>query len=248
MKNQNTIMLKVNDVSKTFVLHNQSGIRLPVLNHASLSVEQGECVVLHGHSGSGKSTLLRALYANYLVDSGSIEVRHNQQWIDMVQASPRQVLNIRRHTIGWVSQFLRVIPRISALEVVMQPMIEMGGDRIEAEQKAKTLLSRLNVGEHLWHLAPATFSGGEQQRVNIARGFIWDYPILLLDEPTASLDAKNSAVVVELIQEAKQRGAAIVGIFHDEINRNQVANRLYHMSTQAVFHTNQTNATATTPV
>ncbi|WP_417882810.1 phosphonate C-P lyase system protein PhnL [Vibrio rumoiensis] len=248
MKNQNTIMLKVNDVSKTFVLHNQSGIRLPVLNHASLNVEQGECVVLHGHSGSGKSTLLRALYANYLVDSGSIEVRHNQQWIDMVQASPRQVLNIRRHTIGWVSQFLRVIPRISALEVVMQPMIEMGGDRIEAEQKAKTLLSRLNVGEHLWHLAPATFSGGEQQRVNIARGFIWDYPILLLDEPTASLDAKNSAVVVELIQEAKQRGAAIVGIFHDEINRNQVANRLYHMSTQAVSHTNQTNATATTPV
>lgn len=247
MKNQNTIMLKVNDVSKTFVLHNQSGIRLPVLNHASLNVEQGECVVLHGHSGSGKSTLLRALYANYLVDSGSIEVRHNQQWIDMVQASPRQVLNIRRHTIGWVSQFLRVIPRISALEVVMQPMMEMGGDRIEAEQKAKTLLSRLNVGEHLWHLAPATFSGGEQQRVNIARGFIWDYPILLLDEPTASLDAKNSAVVVELIQEAKQRGAAIVGIFHDEINRNQVANRLYHMSTQAVF-TNQTNATTTTPV
>lgn len=248
MKNQKTIMLKVNDVSKTFVLHNQSGIRLPVLNHASLNVEQGECVVLHGHSGSGKSTLLRALYANYLVDSGSIEVRHNQQWIDMVQASPRQVLNIRRHTIGWVSQFLRVIPRISALEVVMQPMIEMGGDRIEAEQKAKTLLSRLNVGEHLWHLAPATFSGGEQQRVNIARGFIWDYPILLLDEPTASLDAKNSAVVVELIQEAKQRGAAIVGIFHDEINRNQVADRLYHMSTQTISHTNQVNATTTTPV
>lgn len=246
MKNQNTIMLKVNDVNKTFVLHNQSGIRLPVLNHASLNIEQGECVVLHGHSGSGKSTLLRALYANYLVDSGSIEVRHNQQWIDMVQASPRQILNIRRHTIGWVSQFLRVIPRISALEVVMQPITEMGGDRVEAEQKAKTLLSRLNVGEHLWHLAPATFSGGEQQRVNIARGFIWDYPILLLDEPTASLDAKNSAVVVELIQEAKQRGAAIVGIFHDEINRNQVADRLYHMSTQTISHTNQTNAT--TPI
>ena len=248
MKNQNTIMLKVNDVSKTFVLHNQSGIRLSVLNHASLNVEQGECVVLHGHSGSGKSTLLRALYANYLVDSGSIEVRHNQQWIDMVQASPRQVLNMRRHTIGWVSQFLRVIPRISALEVVMQPMIEMGGDRIEAEQKAKTLLSRLNVGEHLWHLAPATFSGGEQQRVNIARGFMWDYPMLLLDVPTASLDAKNSAVVVELIQEAKQRGAAIVGIFHDEINRNQVADRLYHMSTQTISHTNQINAATTTPV
>ncbi|GLT14589.1 phosphonate C-P lyase system protein PhnL [Vibrio algivorus] len=248
MKDQNTIMLKVNNVSKTFVLHNQSGIRLPVLNHANLNVVQGECVVLHGHSGSGKSTLLRVLYANYLVDSGSIEVRHNEKWIDIVQASPRQILNIRRHTIGWVSQFLRVIPRISALEVVMQPMIEMGGDRIEAEQKAKTLLHRLNVGEHLWHLAPATFSGGEQQRVNIARGFIWDYPILLLDEPTASLDAKNSAVVVELIQEAKQRGAAVVGIFHDEINRNQVADRLYHMNTQTISHTRQVSATTTTPV
>lgn len=248
MKDQNTIMLKVNNVSKTFVLHNQSGIRLPVLNHANLNVEQGECVVLHGHSGSGKSTLLRVLYANYLVDSGSIEVRHNEKWIDIVQASPRQILNIRRHTIGWVSQFLRVIPRISALEVVMQPMIEMGGDRIEAEQKAKTLLHRLNVGEHLWHLAPATFSGGEQQRVNIARGFIWDYPILLLDEPTASLDAKNSAVVVELIQEAKQRGAAVVGIFHDEINRNQVADRLYHMNTQTISHTRQVSATTTTLV
>lgn len=226
-------MLKVREVSKTFVLHNQSGIQLSVLNHASLDVHQGECVVLHGHSGSGKSTLLRTLYANYLVDSGSIKVMHQDQWIDMVQAAPRSILSLRRHTIGWVSQFLRVIPRISALEVVMQPMIEMGGDREQAEQKAKTLLSRLNVGEHLWHLAPATFSGGEQQRVNIARGFIWDYPILLLDEPTASLDAKNSAVVVALIQEAKQRGAAIVGIFHDESNRNQVADRLYHMDAQA---------------
>ena len=236
-------MLKVRDVSKTFVLHNQSGIQLPVLSHANLEVHQGECVVLHGHSGSGKSTLLRALYANYLVDSGSIEVKHQDQWVDMVQATPRSILNIRRHTIGWVSQFLRVIPRVSALEVVMQPMIEMGGDRQQAEQKAKNLLSRLNVGEHLWHLAPATFSGGEQQRVNIARGFIWDYPILLLDEPTASLDAKNSAVVVELIQEAKQRGAAIVGIFHDEINRSQVSDRLYHMSSQANSDTTNTPIT-----
>lgn len=230
MEMKKITMLRVENVSKTFVLHNQSGIQLPVLNQVSLSVEQGECVVLHGHSGSGKSTLLRALYANYLVDSGSINVRHQEKWVDIAQSSPRQIFNVRRHTIGWVSQFLRVIPRISALEVVMQPMIEMGGDRREAEQKAKTLLTRLNVGEHLWHLAPATFSGGEQQRVNIARGFIWDYPVLLLDEPTASLDTKNSAVVVELIQEAKQRGAAIIGIFHDELNRNQVADRLYPMS------------------
>ncbi|WP_417606122.1 phosphonate C-P lyase system protein PhnL [Oceanimonas baumannii] len=227
-----TFALKVSDVHKTFVLHNQNGIRLPVLSGASLNVAAGECVVLHGRSGSGKSTLLRTLYGNYLTGSGQIEVRHQEQWLDMTQASPRDLVNVRRQTIGWVSQFLRVIPRISALEVVMQPMIEQGGDRAEAKQRAEHLLTRLNVPEHLWQLAPATFSGGEQQRVNIARGFIADYPVLLLDEPTASLDAANRAVVVELIHEAKARGAAIVGIFHDEDVREQVADRLYDIQSR----------------
>lgn len=132
-----------------------------------------------------------------------------------------------------VSQFLRVIPRISALEVVMQPLLDTGVPREACAAKAARLLTRLNVPERLWHLAPSTFSGGEQQRVNIARGFIVDYPILLLDEPTASLDAKNSAAVVELIREAKTRGAAIVGIFHDEAVRNDVADRLHPMGASA---------------
>ncbi|WP_295902575.1 phosphonate C-P lyase system protein PhnL [uncultured Vibrio sp.] len=219
--------IKVSNVSKTFLLHNQNSVELPVLHGASFTVDSGECVVLHGHSGSGKSTLLRALYANYLVDSGAIEVLHQGHWIDIATAKPREIINVRKHTVGWVSQFLRVIPRISALQVVMQPMIEMGGCPQEAEAKAKQLLTRLNVPEHLWHLAPATFSGGEQQRVNIARGFIVDYPVLLLDEPTASLDSVNSAVVVRLIEEAKARGAAVVGIFHDEETRDLVADRLY---------------------
>ena len=224
--------LTVNNVSKTFVLHNQNGVELPVLTGANFSVDSGECVVLHGHSGSGKSTLLRALYANYLVDSGSINIVHQGNTLDLAKATPREIINVRKHTIGWVSQFLRVIPRISALEVVMQPMLEMGGGAQEAEERAKLLLTRLNVPEHLWHLAPATFSGGEQQRVNIARGFIVDYPILLLDEPTASLDATNSAVVVSLIEEAKAGGAAIIGIFHDEATRDLVADRLYDVKRQ----------------
>ncbi|NIF49157.1 phosphonate C-P lyase system protein PhnL [Enterobacter sp. Ap-1006] len=228
--------IRVENLSKTFVLHHQHGIRLPVLANASLEVEGGECVVLHGHSGSGKSTLLRSLYANYLPDEGHIWVKHNDEWIDIVQAPAREVLAVRRQTIGWVSQFLRVIPRISALEVVMQPLLDLGVSREECEEKAASLLTRLNVPERLWHLAPSTFSGGEQQRVNIARGFIVDYPILLLDEPTASLDAKNSAAVVALIQEAKARGAAIVGIFHDEAVREQVADRLHTMSAMEPQH------------
>ncbi|AUL88105.1 phosphonate C-P lyase system protein PhnL [Escherichia coli] len=236
-------MINVQNVSKTFILHQQNGVRLPVLQRASLTVNAGECVVLHGHSGSGKSTLLRSLYANYLPDEGQIQIKHGDEWVDQVTAPARKVVEIRKTTIGWVSQFLRVIPRISALEVVMQPLLDTGVPREACAAKAARLLTRLNVPERLWHLAPgtwhlapgtwhlapSTFSGGEQQRVNIARGFIVDYPILLLDEPTASLDAKNSAAVVELIHEAKARGAAIVGIFHDEAVRNDVADRLHPM-------------------
>ncbi|CAI1118137.1 Lipoprotein-releasing system ATP-binding protein LolD [Serratia liquefaciens] len=224
-----TIQIRVEHLSKTFVLHQQHGTRLPVLHDANMTVSSGECVVLQGHSGSGKSTLLRSLYANYLPDSGHIWVNHQGEWLDMVQAEARQILAVRRHTLGWVSQFLRVIPRISALDVVMQPLLEQGADRTECRERAETLLNQLNVPQRLWQLAPSTFSGGEQQRVNIARGFIVDYPILLLDEPTASLDSRNSAAVVALIEQAKRRGAAIVGIFHDEGVRQQVADRLYDM-------------------
>ncbi|TKF12846.1 phosphonate C-P lyase system protein PhnL [Enterovibrio norvegicus] len=229
-------MLSVSNVSKTFVLHNQGSAKLSVLADSSFSVDKGECVVLLGRSGAGKSTLLRALYANYLVDKGEINVRHQntkqgQHWVDIANALPRDILDVRKNTLGWVSQFLRVIPRISALDVVAQPLVEQGECKDTSRQKAGALLKRLNVPEHLWHLAPATFSGGEQQRVNIARGFIVESPILLLDEPTASLDEKNRDVVIELILDAKQRGAAIVGIFHDEYVRQQVADKFYDIST-----------------
>jgi len=198
-----TTKLRVENLSKTFVLHNQS---------------------------SGKSTLLRSLYGNYLPDSGKIWVEHQGQQIDMVSAEAREILSVRRHTVGWVSQFLRVIPRISALNLVMQPLLELGVDKSQSEARASALLRHLNVPERLWHLAPSTFSGGEQQRVNIARGFVVDYPVLLLDEPTASLDATNRAAVVTLIEQAKARGAAVVGIFHDGDVRERVADRLYEMS------------------
>ncbi len=132
-------MIRVENIHKTFVLHQQHGVRLPVLADASLTVNAGECVVLHGHSGSGKSTLLRSLYANYLPDSGHIHIRHGEEWVDLVTATPRKVLEVRKTTIGWVSQFLRVIPRISALEVVMQPLLDLGTPREASAAKAAQL-------------------------------------------------------------------------------------------------------------
>lgn len=219
-------MIDVSGVKKSFTLHNQGGANFEVLDNASLQVQSGECVVLHGQSGAGKSTFLKALYANYSVNSGQIALRDGTEMVDITQALPRRIIALRRQALGYVSQFLRVIPRVATLEVVMQPLLDLGVERATCEARAKHLLQRLNVPERLWHLAPSTFSGGEQQRVNIARGFIVDYPIMLLDEPTASLDANNRKVVVELINEAKARGAAIVGIFHDEDVREAVADRL----------------------
>lgn len=219
-------MIRVENVSKTFTLHNQGGVTYQVLDDISFSVNAGECLVLDGSSGAGKSTLLRSLYGNYKPQSGAIRIRHGEREIDLLTAMPREIIALRRRSVGYVSQFLRVIPRVSTLEVVMEPARLLGESREQCQPRAEALLRRLNIPERLWALAPSTFSGGEQQRVNIARGFIVDYPVLLLDEPTASLDAVNRAVVVDLILGALERGAAIVGIFHDAEVRQQVATRL----------------------
>ena len=219
-------MLKVEGVSKTFVLHNQGGLRLPVLAGAEMSVAAGEAVVLTGASGSGKSTLLRILFGNYRPDAGSVGVRHDGNLIDIVSAPPRAVLEVRRRTLGWVSQFLRVIPRVTTLDLVRDAMIARGTELDAATRRARDMLARINLPERLWGLPPQTFSGGEQQRVNIARSLVDPAPVLLLDEPTASLDATNRDVVVEIIREARENGAAIVGIFHDDTVRQKVATRL----------------------
>jgi alpha-D-ribose 1-methylphosphonate 5-triphosphate synthase subunit PhnL len=218
--------LVVSDVAKSFTMHLRDGIKLPVVASVSFSLKAGECTVLGGPSGAGKSSILKMLYGNYAVDEGQIIVTHYGGLIDLATASPRIVLAVRRQTIGYVSQFLRTVPRVSALDVVAEPLVERGEDRESAREKARTLLSQLNLPEKLWALPPATFSGGEQQRVNIARGFITEHPILLLDEPTASLDAKNRDVVIELIAAKKAAGVALLGIFHDHDVREAVADSI----------------------
>ncbi|MEZ5728532.1 MAG: phosphonate C-P lyase system protein PhnL [Burkholderiaceae bacterium] len=226
--------IAVTGLSKRFTLHQRGGLTIPVLDGFSMTAEPGECVALTGPSGRGKSTVLRCLYGNYGADSGRILIDTGDEEVDLACASPQKILSLRRATIGYVSQFLRVVPRVATIDVVAERWLDSrvqdtdsvsADDMAMARECAARLLERLRLPESVWHLPPATFSGGEQQRVNLARGLVRPAPVLLLDEPTASLDAANREVVVELIHEAKRRGATIVGIFHDEAVRDAVADR-----------------------
>jgi alpha-D-ribose 1-methylphosphonate 5-triphosphate synthase subunit PhnL len=228
-------MLHVESLSKHFTLHLRGGLELSVLKSVSLQVNAGECVALLGASGQGKSTLMKCLYGSYGADSGAIWLEAQDGRVDIAQATPQQMIALRRRDIAYVSQFLRAVPRVPALDVVaerwLQARPDTGADEAQeqeqeqARDEARALFARLNLPSSLWELPPATFSGGEQQRVNIARGFIEPARLLLLDEPTASLDAANRRVVIDLIREAREAGAAVVGIFHDEEVRDAVASR-----------------------
>jgi len=218
--------LAVSGVDKTFTMHLQGGQRLPVLTRLAFEVHAGECVALGGASGAGKSSVLKMVYGNYAVNRGSIVVHGPDGAVDIAAASARQVLAARRVAMGYVSQFLHCARRVATLQIVAGPLIERSVTAAEARERAAALLTRLAIPERLWSLPPATFSGGEQQRVNIARGFITELPLLLLDEPTASLDARNRDVVTGLIREKLARGTAILGIFHDAAVRGVVADRV----------------------
>jgi alpha-D-ribose 1-methylphosphonate 5-triphosphate synthase subunit PhnL len=228
-----TAMIDISNAEKTFTMHLQGGVQLPVVHGVSFQVKAGECVVLSGPSGAGKSSILKMIFGNYRCDAGRIGIRHQGVQIDLARAEPRQILSVRRATIGYVSQFLRAVPRVPTLDVVAEPLIANGIARAEARKQAGSLLKTLNIPERLWALPPSTFSGGEQQRVNIARGFISDLPILLLDEPTASLDAVNRAVVVDLIDEKKHAGVAMVAIVHDDEIRHLIADRIVDVTSFA---------------
>jgi alpha-D-ribose 1-methylphosphonate 5-triphosphate synthase subunit PhnL len=222
-------MVRVEALSKTFVLHLSGPAVLKALEGVSFSVHAGECLAVAGPSGSGKSSLLRCVYGNYLPSSGEILVRDGNGAVSLSGADPRAVLGLRLRSLAYASQFLRVIPRVSALEIVAEPLAARGAPLAEARAAASELLGRLHVPERLQALPPATFSGGERQRVNLARSLVWPAPVLLLDEPTASLDPANEKVVCELVTEAKRRGAAVVGIFHGREAWSRVWDSVYEM-------------------
>jgi alpha-D-ribose 1-methylphosphonate 5-triphosphate synthase subunit PhnL len=216
-------VLELRNAQKSFTMHLQGGLRLPVVAGVEFSVAPGQCVVLAGPSGAGKSSILKMIFGNYRCDGGEILVRHGDATVDVAGAEPRQILKLRQTVMGYVSQFLRAVPRVPALDVVAEPLVIDAAAREAARAKAAALLHRLAIPERLWQVPPVTFSGGEQQRVNIARGFLPERPLLLLDEPTASLDAANRATVMELIAEKKRRGTAIVAVVHDDDVRRAIA-------------------------
>ena len=227
-----TAAIEIDGLDKSFTLHLRGGMRLSVLRGLRLAVEAGECLALQGASGAGKSTILRCIYGNYRPDAGRILVRNGASTVDVAAAAPREILALRRMTLGYVSQFLRVVPRVNAISLVMEPALERGATQAEARERAAALLFRLNIPAKLWELPPATFSGGEQQRINIARGLVGEQRILLLDEPTASLDAENRAAAIELLREARGRGATVIGVFHDREVRDAVATRTLELAAE----------------
>ena len=214
-------MIQIKNLNKSFELYNQNNTNINVFKNIDFRVNKGEVVALTGNSGTGKSTLLKLIYGSYIISKGDVLISD----INIRKSTPRDILKLRKNRLGYVSQFLRVVPRVPTIEVVIEPLLDIGCEKNIALKKGQEILERLKIPKNLWNLSPLTFSGGEQQRVNIARGFIYNYPYLLLDEPTASLDQNNKNIVLDLIEKAKLNGSAIIGIFHDEIARNRVASR-----------------------
>jgi len=222
--------LRVHDLSKTFVLHVLHGKRILGFEHISFDVPAGAFAGVAGRSGSGKSSLLKCLYRTYLADSGSILLTTaGGQTVDLVTAADDTVIELRLSDIGYVSQFLRPTPRVPALELAARPLVRRGLPRGEAHDRVISYCERLALPEDLWDGYPILFSGGEQQRVNLARALASDARLLLLDEPTSALDAALQADVVQLLAERRDRGTTMIGIMHDATLLGQLADLVLHM-------------------
>lgn len=207
-------ILRVEGYAKQFTLHEQGKV-IPSSSNVNLSVHPGRLTALVGPTGAGKSTLLKGIYRTYLPTNGRLlYITAAGEELDLASADEHQILALRRTEIGFVTQFLHCLPRQSTVDIVAQPLVQRGTDRPAARDAARDLLSAMKLPERLWSISPATFSGGERQRVNLARGLIARPRLLLLDEPTASLDPRTTDRIVQLIEDLKRDGVAMLAIFH----------------------------------
>jgi len=221
--------LKVTNLNKKFTIHTQGSREIDGFNTVNFKMERGEFLALMGPSGAGKSSLLKCIYRTYLPSSGSILLNTDAGQFDLASLSEGDIIDLRKSEIGYVSQFLKVLPRISATDVVAAPIIELGESEENSVQRAKDIMNFLDLREELFDISPLTFSGGEQQRVNIARAIAAPKQLLLLDEPTASLDSERTEKVVSLLNNLKKDGITMIGIFHDEKIAETVSNIMIRM-------------------
>lgn len=219
-------------MSKSFQLHISQGVRVLPIRDLSFQIEEGRFLGIAGPSGAGKSTILKCMYRTYLPSAGHIWYNSRAFGrLDLAAATERQIVRLRQTEISYVSQFLKVIPRVPTLDIVMERLLSGGMPAGQAEEQAKRMLDRLRIPSGLWQAYPATFSGGEQQRVNLARAFVTRPRLLIMDEPTASLDGEATAVVLEMMAELKRQGVTMIGIFHDrEVLRN-ISDRVLDLTT-----------------
>jgi alpha-D-ribose 1-methylphosphonate 5-triphosphate synthase subunit PhnL len=217
--------LTVDNLDKTFELYSAGDVRVVGLDDVSFSVDCGEFLAVVGESGSGKSSLLKCLYRSYEPSGGRVCYHGPNGDVDLATCDDRTVLSLRGETLGYASQFLDEIPRVPAVDVVARPLRETGTPSDEARAVAERLLDRLRLPEDLWDAYPATFSGGERQRVNLAQAIAPKPDVLLLDEPTSALDPETRAVAVDLV-ESYLDGTTVVGVFHDADVVRQVADRV----------------------
>jgi alpha-D-ribose 1-methylphosphonate 5-triphosphate synthase subunit PhnL len=231
-------ILEVAGLSKEFTMHILGGKRIRALEGIAFEMEEGDIVGLTGKSGSGKSTLMKCIYRTYLPTAGSILLRNEHgAAIDLASAAEHEVLALRRSEMTYCSQFLHAIPRVPALEVVSEGLLNRKWTRDDAFCEARGCFERLGLPEELWDAYPSTFSGGEQQRVNIARAILSRPRFLLVDEPTASLDLKTKDAVIDMLLELKASGTSILLITHDEHTLNRLSDRCLHLENGRVRET-----------
>ncbi|GIN63575.1 ABC transporter [Robertmurraya siralis] len=235
-------ILKIQGLSKSFKLHNL-GKHIRAVSQVAIELREGEFVGITGKSGSGKSTILKCIYGTYRIEEGSIWY-HSEKFgaINLAKATERQMLYLRKHEIGYVSQFLNVMPRTTARQLVTQAILEMNEEQRFADSETEKILSHFELAQELWDSYPTTFSGGEKLRLNIARAMVKKPRLLLLDEPTASLDHDSKLKVKQLIEQLIKEGTTMLGIFHDLEFMNDLCDREYNMENGIFLHASFTDS------